>query len=738
MKKVFSFTLALALAFALFAPMCVFADHPAGYWPYHAAYTKAVDGGNVDEILEKGDALLDFYSNYPINFDIAANSFNVYYYRYFNSVFEKRGDYAAAVENLEKLRYVSEIAGIKDIDIATEMKERKINTHTDVFAVSYSDATKLTYGAINEPEDGVYYGRVLSTVNNHLGNRKELADESIVSLYLQLGNETANEYNWLLNEVGIKKKILHVALNYPHEGTTATEIISGKHDDNIRKTAKFLEKLNTKVLLRIGAEMNVWQDPTTPESFKASYIHVAEIVREVAPSVALVFSVNCVGGYGDEMLDYYPGDEYVDWVGVSLYYNRFQNGYACEEGEDFGNMYFGAGEWGEPVASAAEVIEKFGDRKPIIISEGGAGHYNTAKSIDLSDYASDRVYTAYRTLTMVYPQIKGIIYFDTNVKNSPYNYDIEGSEKVSAAYEKAGNENPTYIHTLGDKPAHYVSLENFCEKATAISLSAYCYAHYNDKIYVDYYLDDSLLGRGSGITHEFNLVTEDLLGAHTFTAVFSDGKNYTETKKYNFSVNEYGIVDFSPYTEKAAVTEVSSWAKGEVDLAYSMGYVPSYLLSDFTAKITREEFCMLIMNNVHKYLGISEDRVLSRFDKEIDYSVFTDTKSEAALKAYALGILNGRGDGIFDPNGAITRQEAAAMLYNTAKLLGIESGELNVFADDTAIASWAKTAVSYVSSIKSKTNGNAVMGGIGDNQFGPTGNYTKEQAILTILRLFTA
>nr|MBQ5811512.1 S-layer homology domain-containing protein [Clostridia bacterium] len=738
MKKFTLRLLALALAAVLFAPMCIFADQPAGYWPYHVAYTKAVEGGNVDEILEKGDALLNFYSKFDMNFDIAANSFNVYYYRYINSIFEKRGDYKEAKENLEKLRYVSEIAGIKDIDIATEMKERKIDTHIGVFAAATSDANKLFYGAKNEPSRGVYYGRVLSAVNNHLGNKKQLEDESIVSLYLQLGKETAGEYEWLLKEVGMKNKALHVALNFPDEGTTASEILAGKHDKNIRTTAKFLEKLGYPVLLRIGAEMNVWQNPATPENFKNAYIRVANIVREVAPSVALIFSVNCVGGYGDEMLDYYPGDEYVDWVGISLYYNRYQNGYTCDEGEDFGNMYFGAGDWGEPVASAAETIEKFGDRKPIIITEGGAGHYNTAKGIDLSDYASDRVYTAYRTLTMVYPQIKGIIYFDTNTANSPYQYDIEGNAKVSAAYEKAGNENPTYIHRIGERPAHYVPLEDFCEEAYSVKISSYCYAHYSDKINVDYYVDGNLVGRGEGVAHDFVLNTGGLYGTHTFKAVFSDGKNFNETKKYSFSINEYGVVDFSAENEKAPVSEPSSWAANEVSFAYMTGYVPSYMISDFTAKITREEFCMLVMSIVEKRSGVSEDKVVSNYGKEVNYKAFTDTKNEAALKAYALGILNGRGNGIFDPNGAITRQEAAVMLYNTAKLLGIKGGELNTFADNDEIATWARDAVSYVSSIKSKMNGNAVMGGVGDNKFGPNGSYTKEQAILTIVRLFNA
>ncbi len=738
-KKTVKRIIAFVLSLVVLAPMAICAAQPSGYWPYHVAYNDAVKTGNVDEILKTGDALLDFYSKFEMNFDIAANSYNVYYYRYINSIFEKRGDYAAAKDNLDKLLYVSEIAGIADMDVATSMKARKIDTHLDVFALTSTEEHSLHYGALNEPHDGVYYGRVLTTVNNHLGDADKLLDESIVSLYISLGKETADQYDWLLKEVGMDGKALQVALNYPSEGATAAEITWGMHDENILKTAKYLESLDFPVILRIGAEVNVWTTPASPETFKESYIRVAKIVREAAPSVALEFSLNCVGGYGDEMLDYYPGDEYVDWVGISLYYNRYRDASVCDDGDDFGNMYFGAGDWGEPVASAAEVIEKFGDKKPIIISEGGVGHLNTAKNIDLTDYARGRVYTAYRTLTMVYPQIKGIIYFDTNTADSLYHYDLEENEEVADAYEKAGDENKTYLHTLDSTPQHYVHLDEFCDAVDTVAISAYCYAHYSGDVYVDYYLDGTLLGRGVGVAHELALNADALsVGAHTFTAVFSNGSNFNETKEYHLAKNAYGVIDFSAKAGSAPVTEVSSWAKGEVDAAYYMGLVPQYLLTDFSAKITREEFCMLIMNIVSKSLGMSNSEILEHFGKTVNGNVFTDTKNEAALVANAIGILNGRGNGIFDPHSSITRQEAATMLYNTARLLEIDGGEPYSFADEEGIASWARGAVSFISSVKDRTSGNAVMGGVGNNMFGPLGTYTKEQAILTMVRLFNA
>lgn len=74
MRKILIRILSVILVLVLLAPICASAAHPKGYWPYHVAYNDAVATGDVDEILKTGDALLEFYSKYEINYDIAANS----------------------------------------------------------------------------------------------------------------------------------------------------------------------------------------------------------------------------------------------------------------------------------------------------------------------------------------------------------------------------------------------------------------------------------------------------------------------------------------------------------------------------------------------------------------------------------------------------------------------------------------------------------------------------------------
>ncbi len=70
------------------------------------------------------------------------------------------------------------------------------------------------------------------------------------------------------------------------------------------------------------------------------------------------------------------------------------------------------------------------------------------------------------------------------------------------------------------------------------------------------------------------------------------------------------------------------------------------------------------------------------------------------------------------------------MLANTAKIFEITDLDIACsFTDQEEIASWAKCPVSFVSH-------NNIMNGIGDNYFKPTAQYTREQAFVTLLRLY--
>ena len=76
------------------------------------------------------------------------------------------------------------------------------------------------------------------------------------------------------------------------------------------------------------------------------------------------------------------------------------------------------------------------------------------------------------------------------------------------------------------------------------------------------------------------------------------------------------------------------------------------------------------------------------------------------------------------------------MLSRTARVLGIEAGREEKFRDEADIAAWARESVGFVSGLQDRESGRKVMGGTGDGRFSPESAYSREQAVLTALRLF--
>ncbi|SFB06457.1 F5/8 type C domain-containing protein [Cohnella sp. OV330] len=101
-----------------------------------------------------------------------------------------------------------------------------------------------------------------------------------------------------------------------------------------------------------------------------------------------------------------------------------------------------------------------------------------------------------------------------------------------------------------------------------------------------------------------------------------------------------------------------------------------------------------------------------------------------ALAAEA-GILSGRGDGTFDPSGAITRQEMATMIVKAYRYLhGTASAEGagTTFADADRIAAWAAPYVAEASSL-------GLLSGRGAGQFSPQGVTTRAEAAQSVYNL---
>lgn len=141
----------------------------------------------------------------------------------------------------------------------------------------------------------------------------------------------------------------------------------------------------------------------------------------------------------------------------------------------------------------------------------------------------------------------------------------------------------------------------------------------------------------------------------------------------------------------------SNWATAELQKAADMGLIPDILKgADMTKNITREEFAEVALLMYQNASGIKEI-------KPAPSNIFTDTKNPQILKAYQLGIVKGMSDTTFEPKMLINREQVAAMLVRTIKLIAPNAdysieGAPN-FTDQADISGWALNDCLYIAKL---------------------------------------
>ena len=170
---------------------------------------------------------------------------------------------------------------------------------------------------------------------------------------------------WRLQQVGMN----------PTNGATAADVASGIWDVFFDRffsdynNASLRSGCTDYIFFRLMNEFNVsssswYNDPT---NFKIAWRKVYNIAQAngVADKFIWVWAPEAVGL---DPTPYYPGDEYVDWVGLSVYPHTWLSGTT--------NL---------PAALINQVYQIYSDRKPFMISEGG---YDTNK-VDPVDWINE-------------------------------------------------------------------------------------------------------------------------------------------------------------------------------------------------------------------------------------------------------------------------------------------------------------------------------------------------------------
>lgn len=179
-------------------------------------------------------------------------------------------------------------------------------------------------------------------------------------------------------------------------------------------------------------------------------------------------------------------------------------------------------------------------------------------------------------------------------------------------------------------------------------------------------------------------------------------------------------------SQAAFAAELSAWAESGYETVNNAGLIPySIAASKITGNITREEFCELVMNMYSMMNGE---------EPENTSCPFTDTDNAAIIKAYRLGIINGRTETEFAPEDLMTRQEMAKTIMGTLAAAGVKAHitaedleKICVFDDFGETDDWA--AADVAKSVKYE-----IMNGVTKTTILPKGFATREQAVVMVSR----
>ena len=249
--------------------------------------------------------------------------------------------------------------------------------------------------------------------------------------------------------------------------------------------------------------MNVWGNQAKPADFIAAYQHVVNIARSQAPRAAMVFSPNYSSANKVDMDVYYPGDQYVDWVGASLYYDRWHH-----SGDTKRDEFYGVGAYGDALLNIQQVVNLSRlHHKPVIVTEGGS--CNQYKGTDNSAWAADRMQRAYAFLPMVYPEIKCIISSDYGESWSGIDYSFYTNPTVTAAYRQGVASNAAYVRSYQDKGSYYTKLSAYAGKWEGVmELAAYSWS--SDKQTATWTVDGQVMATAADYPYSFRLDTAAL------------------------------------------------------------------------------------------------------------------------------------------------------------------------------------------------------------------------------------
>lgn len=471
----------------------------------------------------------------------ASTGGNASYYRQLATAYEETKQYQKAADTLYKeaeLHYKkAQQTGDYNTYFATLRMADRLNSEIDIFMEEQARVPSSQSLAKYEPESGMYigafimedepmdkYGRDLYSAFNNLAGK----DHSTYFTYLSYG--AGFPYN-MANEIKTAGAAYHIAM-LPESGLSAV-----KDDAYLRQFARDAKASEMPIFLRFAGEMNgdwvKWNG--NPQEYIRAFRTVSRVMKEEAPNVAMVWSPSELP-QGSKMHDYYPGDDYVDWVGASIYSVYFSNGDETQLNDHT-----------NPLDTLDYIYDHYADQKPIMVSEFAATH-TTHTNLDTTDFAINKMNMLYQGAKLKYPRVKSIQWFSLNaLKNASRderkinNFSLTENNRLFNAYKTmikddyylTDVENGPYAQERGAIEHNITPLKNEVIREN-VTVQAFAKTYDPNISRIAFYIDGNLVANKTSFPYEVTINPGALYtGRHTLRAIAYDSVGKKAVEKTN-------------------------------------------------------------------------------------------------------------------------------------------------------------------------------------------------------------
>ena len=226
------------------------------------------------------------------------------------------------------------------------------------------------------------------------------------------------------------------------------DIRAVRDDEYLNRWARDAADSGVPIFLRFGGEMNGNWTPwgRDPAAYRRAFRLVHTVINRYASNVALVWAPGAVPTYNLDL--YYPGDDVVDWVGISLYLVRYYDDSLSRPAWQDG-----------PASFIAPFYAKYATRKPLCLTECGVSRRSRVEGREADDYAAARIDDLLDAIKIRYPRLKMFCWFTRNNLELAQegrrlnDYSLPEGSGALASFRSAIND-PYFLSRFGDVPPY--------------------------------------------------------------------------------------------------------------------------------------------------------------------------------------------------------------------------------------------------------------------------------------------